>query len=130
MGTSTHTDIWQEAHKDPRSDLHMASAQISGALQERERKEQMARAKIAIGCLATFVRRAEAELEILRLREEAKATLDLLTEEADKCCQRAFAKLAAHNPAEWICPTCEQAYKPRVEGTVRHWEADSWAARL
>jgi hypothetical protein len=51
--------------------------------------------------------------------------LESLTEEADLCCRKAFAKEADKGALDalesWVCPKCGCEYRVQLTGAIRYW---------
>lgn len=59
--------------------------------------------------------------------------LDVLTEEAGRCCSSAFRKISLSGKLpeqSWECPRCGQEYRIRQVGEIGYYEAFVWSCKL
>lgn len=48
-------------------------------------------------------------------------TLDVIDENASKCCKKAFSKMPTNFDGARFCPACGTEFRPSMVGPVRHW---------
>ena len=59
----------------------------------------------------------------------ADGPLNVLDEDAGKCCHRSMATIG-NADVTWTCPTCGLLFRPEMIGPVRHWSIVPFVAIL